>query len=128
MPKLPSKPLLEAYEAKKKDYMETRFKEFEEKLTGRPRDSGGGIPVAFHNCGYSWLYTGFLRKATCSNCGSKVYIVERDDQNIILKCPHCGYTWPFTGTAKRTTSHNCEQKVDTEKNRVPDPDDSNVTV
>ena len=31
--KLPSQSLIDAHEAKKKDYMETRFKEFEEKLT-----------------------------------------------------------------------------------------------
>ena len=126
--KLPSQPLIDAYESKKKDYMETKFKEFEEKLTGRSRDSSDGIPLTCHNCGYTWNYTGFLRLATCSNCGSKVYIAEREDKNVWLKCPHCGYSWPFTGTAKRTTCHNCEQKVDTEKNRIPDPDDSNVTV
>jgi DNA-directed RNA polymerase subunit M/transcription elongation factor TFIIS len=126
--KLPSQPLMEAYEGKKKVYMGTRFKEFEEKLTGRSRDEREGIPLTCHNCGYSWNYTGFLRLATCSNCGSKVYIAEREDRNIYLKCPHCGYIWPFTGTAKRTTCHNCEQKVDTEKNRVPDSDDADVTV
>ena len=126
--RLPSPALVEAYEAKKKEYMESRFKEFEEKLTGRTKADGEGIPLTCHDCGYSWPYRGFLRLATCPNCGAKNYVVEREDRYIYLKCPHCGHTWPFTGTAKRTTCHNCEQKVNTEKDRVPDPDDSNVTV
>ena len=126
--KLPSQPLTEAYEAKKIEYMETRFKEFEEKLTGKPRDSGDGIPLTCGECGHSWNYTGFLRVPRCPSCDTRVYIVEKEEKYTYLKCPTCGYTWPFTGTAKRTTCHDCNQKVDTKKNRVTDPDDFDVTV
>ena len=60
----------------------------------------------------------------------QVYIVEKEDRfsGFDVKCNHCSYIWRFTGSAKRTTCPNCEQKVDTEKNRVPDSDDSNVTI
>jgi hypothetical protein len=34
--KLPSQPLIDTYETRKNEYMETKFKEFEEKLTGDP--------------------------------------------------------------------------------------------
>ena len=77
-----------------------------------------------------WQYHGFLRMATCTNYNSKVYIVEKEAKfnGYDVKCNHCSYIWRFTGQAKRTTCPNCEQKVDTEKNRLPDSDDSNVTV
>ncbi len=67
---------------------------------------------------------------TCPNCNSKVYIVEKEAKfnGFDVKCYHCSHIWRFTGQAKRTTCPNCEQKVDTEKNRVPDSDDSKVTV
>ena len=81
-------------------------------------------------CDYSWQYHGFLRMATCPNCNSKVYIVEKEARlnGFDAKCNHCSYVWRFTGQAKRTTCPNCEQKVVTEKNKVPDSDDSNVTI
>ena len=60
----------------------------------------------------------------------QVYIVEKESRfnGYDVKCNRCIYVWRFTGSAKRTTCPNCEQKVDTEKNRLPDSDDSNVTV
>jgi predicted Zn finger-like uncharacterized protein len=81
-------------------------------------------------CDYSWQYHGFLRMATCPNCNYKVYIVEKEARlnGFDAKCNHCSYVWRFTGQAKRTTCPNCEQKVVTEKNKVPDSDDSNVTI
>ena len=103
---------------------------FEEKLTGSTRDSNDGIPLTCGECGYSWNYTGFLRVARCPNCETRVYILEKEtgSSGHDVRCNHCSYIWRFTGSSKRTTCPNCEQKVDTEKNRVPDSDDSNVTV
>ena len=80
---LPSKELWENYEAKKKEYMESRFREFQEQLNildggnmvlknGKP-----AVHVQCDECGYEWTYTGGARRTICPNC--EEYMNTRKD-------------------------------------------------
>ena len=119
---LPSKDLWEKYEAKKKEYMESRFKEFQEELelldggnlvmkNGRP-----AVRVQCDECGYEWDYSGHRAVARCPNCDHRVYVAEMEEKEPTgtrVKCRHCGYEWTYTGGAKRTVCPNCEGYVNT---------------
>lgn len=133
---LPSQDLTEKYETKKKEYMESKFREFQEQLqlldggqillrNGKP-----AIDIRCDECGYSWPYTGSRRMARCPNCDHRVYVSELEEKEspgIAVTCKHCGYSWSYTGGAKRTTCPNCEGYVNTTKNpeveKGPDPFD-----
>ena len=126
---LPSDVLREKYETKKKEYMEKKFKEFQEELNlldGGQISLKNGKP-AIHlkcdECGYEWDYTGHDRRPQCRYCGHGIYIadVEGDKKSApILKCRHCGYQWPYTGENTRTLCPNpkCRQHVDVIKDKV----------
>jgi len=120
---LPSDDLREKYEIKKKEYMEKRFKEFQEELNlldggqislknGKP-----AIEIRCDECGYAWAYTGSRRMARCPNCDHRVYVAEMDEEDTGIRviCRHCSYTWTYTGGAKRTVCPNCEGYVNTGK-------------
>ena len=134
--RLPSDDLREKYEAKKKEYMERRFREFQEELElleGGKVSMKNGKP-AIHlqcECGYEWDYTGSRAIARCPSCDNRIYvskIEENDPQGTRVKCRHCGYSWIYTGGAKRTVCPSCEGYVNTRKDLVevkqePDPFD-----
>jgi DNA-directed RNA polymerase subunit M/transcription elongation factor TFIIS len=131
---LPSDDLREKYEAKKKEYMEKRFKEFQEELNlldGGQISLKNGKPAVHlkcDECGYEWDYTGHDRRPQCRYCGHGIYIadIEGDKKSApILKCRHCGYQWPYTGENTRTLCPNpkCRQHVDVIKDKVGAKDD-----
>ncbi|MHB1439992.1 MAG: hypothetical protein ACYCSO_05180 [Cuniculiplasma sp.] len=121
---LPSDDLREKYETKKKEYMEKRFKEFQEELNlldngqiivknGKP-----AIEVRCDECGYAWAYTGMRAMARCPNCDHRVYVAEmaeKEKSGVNVQCRHCDYSWSYTGGAKRTICPNCEQHVNISK-------------
>ena len=135
--RLPSDDLKEKYEAKKKEYMERRFKEFQEELNlldgGKllMKNGNPAIHLQCDECGYEWDYTGFRSNARCPNCDHRVYVSkleEKEPSGTRVKCRHCGYSWTYTGGAKRTVCPNCEGYVNTGKDLVevkqePDPFD-----
>ena len=135
--RLPSDDLREKYEAKKKEYMERRFKEFQEELNlldgGKllMKNGNPAIHLQCDECGYEWDYTGFRSNARCPNCDHRVYVSkleEKEPSGTRVKCRHCGYSWIYTGGAKRTVCPNCEGYVNTHKDLVevkqePDPFD-----
>ena len=126
--RLPSDELREKYEEKKKEYMESRFREFQEQLNlmdggnimmknGRP-----AIHLNCDECGYEWDYTGSRAMARCPSCEHRVYMAEmreKESTGTRVKCRHCGYEWTYTGGAKRTVCPNCEGYVNTGKD-VPE--------
>ena len=118
---MPSKEIVEPYEIKKNEYMESQFKKFQEQLgeidptklsykNGKP-----AIRVQCDECGYEWNYTGIRRKAKCPSCDHSVFISEMEEKRtgIEVTCKKCEYTWTYTGGAKRTVCPNCEQHVRT---------------
>ena len=129
---LPTDDLREKYEAKKKEYMERRFREFQEELEllngnkllldrGRP-----ALQVQCDECGYEWSYTGYRKVAQCPNCNHRIYIAdmeEKEDKGKKVKCHHCGYSWTYTGGGKRTICPNCEQHVNVTKDAVVEKED-----
>ncbi len=125
--RLPSNDLREKYEAKKKEYMESRFREFQEELNlldgGKllMKNGNPAVHLQCDECGYEWDYTGFRSTARCPNCDHRVYvsrIEEKESSGIRVKCRHCGYSWTYTGGAKRTVCPNCEGYVNTGKDVV----------
>ncbi|MBX8640680.1 MAG: hypothetical protein KIS29_10135 [Thermoplasmata archaeon] len=121
---LPAKELWEKYEAKKKEYMETRFREFQEELELLNGDRlliKNGMPavsVQCDECGYEWDYSGHRAVARCPNCDHRIYVSdleEKEETGVKVKCRHCGYSWTYTGGAKRTVCPNCEQHVNVVK-------------
>lgn len=126
--KLPSDELREKYEEKKKEYMESRFREFQEQLNlmdgsnlimknGKP-----GIHAKCDECGYEWDYTGSRAMARCPSCEHRVYFAEPEEKESTgtkVRCRHCKYEWTYTGGAKRTVCPNCEGYVNTSKD-VPE--------
>ena len=129
---LPSDDLREKYEAKKKEYMESRFKEFQEELelldgnkltlkNGRP-----ALQLQCDECGYEWNYTGSRSVARCPSCDNRMYISkleEKEDTGKKIRCHHCSYSWIYTGGAKRTVCPNCEQHVNVAKDAVVEKED-----
>ena len=124
---LPSDDLREKYEAKKKEYMESRFKEFQEELNlldgGKllMKNGNPAVHLQCDECGYEWDYTGFRSTARCPNCDHRIYvskIEEKESSGIKVKCRHCGYSWTYTGGAKRTVCPNCEGYVNTGRDVV----------
>ena len=125
--RLPSDELREKYEAKKAEYMDKKFREFQEELSlidssnmimknGRP-----ALPVKCDECGYEWNYTGGRKVARCPNCDHKMYIseVEEDeDKGVELRCRHCDYEWEYTGGANRTRCPNCDGYVNTKTDKI----------
>jgi predicted Zn-ribbon and HTH transcriptional regulator len=121
---LPTKELWEKYEAKKKEYMESRFREFQEELELLNGDRlliKNGMPavsVQCDECGYEWDYSGHRTVARCPNCDHRIYVSdleEKEETGVKVKCRHCGYAWTYTGGAKRTVCPNCEQHVNVVK-------------
>ena len=121
---LPSNDLWEKYEAKKKEYMESRFREFQEQLN--LLDSGNmvlkngkpAVHVQCDECGYEWDFTGYRAMARCPSCDHRVYVAEMEEKEpkgTRVKCRHCWYGWTYTGGAKRTSCPNCEGYVNTGK-------------
>ncbi len=121
---LPSKDLWEKYEAKKKEYMESRFREFQEQLNlldggnmvlknGKP-----GVELTCDNCGYTLPFTGHSRSPRCPSCNSRVYIAEVEDRLIDLRCRYCGYTWKFTGSVKFTHCPSCDGYVSIKRDGI----------
>ncbi len=118
--RLPSDDLREKYEAKKKEYMESRFKEFQQELElldgGKMVLSNGkpAVHLQCDECGYEWDYTGYRSTARCPNCDHRIYVSkleEKESAGVRVKCRHCGYSWTYTGGANRTVCPNCEQHV-----------------
>lgn len=130
--RLPSDDLREKYETKKKEYMESRFKEFQEELelldgnkltlkNGRP-----ALQLQCDECGYEWNYTGSRSVARCPSCDNRMYISkleEKEDTGKKIRCHHCSYSWIYTGGAKRTVCPNCEQHVNVAKDAVGEKED-----
>ncbi|MHB1708764.1 MAG: hypothetical protein ACYCT2_04730 [Thermoplasmataceae archaeon] len=121
--RLPSGDLAEKYEARKNEYMESKFHEFQEQLNlldgGQIslRNGKPAIDIRCDECGYEWAYTGSRRMARCPNCDHRVYVAEMDekDTGVRVTCRHCSYSWTYTGGAKRTVCPNCEGYVNTGK-------------
>ena len=125
--KLPRDELREKYEAKKAEYMDKKFREFQEELSlidssnmimknGRP-----ALPVKCDECGYEWNYTGGRKIARCPNCDHRMYISEveeNEDKGVELRCRHCDYEWEYTGGAKQTRCPNCDGYVNTKTDRI----------
>ena len=67
----PSDDLREKYEAKKKEYMESRFREFQEELEllegGKISMKNGkpAIELKGDNCGYTWPFAGHSKSPRC---------------------------------------------------------------
>ena len=128
--KLPSDELREKYEAKKKEYMEKRFKEFQEELNlldeGKilMKNGNPAVRVKCDECGYEWEYSGRRTVARCPNCEHRVYVAEMEtkETGTKLKCRHCKYEWTYTGGANRTNCPNCEQHVNVNKDLIDDRD------
>ena len=125
--RLPSDDLREKYEAKKKEYMESRFREFQEELNlldgGKllMKNGNPAVHLQCDECGYEWDYTGFRSTARCPSCDHRVYVSkleEKESSGIRVKCRHCGYSWIYTGGAKRMVCPNCEGYVNTGKDVV----------
>ncbi|MGP6208009.1 hypothetical protein ACNF42_08295 [Cuniculiplasma sp. SKW3] len=125
--RLPSDDLREKYEAKKKDYMESRFREFQEELElldgGKllMKNGNPAIHLQCDECGYEWDYTGFRKVAQCPNCNHRIYIAEieeDEEKGVELRCRHCGYGWEYTGGAKQTRCPNCDGYVNTKTDRI----------
>ena len=125
--RLPSDDLREKYEAKKKEYMERRFKEFQEELEllegGKISMKNGkpAVELTCDNCGYTWPFTGHSKSPRCPSCNSRVYIaeVEEDEDSLInLQCRHCGYSWPFSGSVKFTHCPSCNGYVSVKRDRI----------
>lgn len=124
---LPSKELREAYEIKKKEYMESRFKEFQEQLNimdgGKLllKNGNPAVNIQCDECGYEWDYTGYRKIAQCPSCNHRIYIADMEENRnsgIQVKCRHCSYAWTYTGEGKRTVCPNCEQHVNVVKDVV----------
>lgn len=126
--KLPDAELKEAYELKKKIYMEGRFKTFQEELDQIekgmvPRKDGlQSIRVKCDECGYEWDFSGRKAKAQCPNCNHRIYVADikekEEKSGKLLKCRHCGYKWTYTGGANQTVCPNCEKYVSPIKDLV----------
>ena len=130
--RLPSDDLREKYEAKKKEYMESRFKEFQEELElldGNKLTLKNGKPalqLQCDECGYEWDYTGYRKVAQCPSCNHRIYIAdmeEKEETGKKVKCHHCGYSWTYTGGANRTVCPNCEQHVNVAKDALVEKED-----
>lgn len=125
--KLPSDELREKYEAKKAEYMDKKFREFQDELNlidssnmimknGRP-----ALTVKCDECAYEWNYTGGRKIARCPNCDHRMYISEveeNEDKGVELRCRHCDYEWEYTGGAKQTRCPNCDGYVNTKSDRI----------
>ena len=125
--KLPSDELREKYEAKKAEYMDKKFREFQEELdlvdssnmvmkNGRP-----GLTIKCDECKYEWTYTGGRKVARCPNCEHRMYIAdveEDEDRGVDLRCRHCDYEWEYTGGGKQTSCPNCGGYVNTKTDRI----------
>ena len=125
--KLPSDELREKYEAKKAEYMDKKFREFQEELNlidssnmvmknGRP-----ALTVKCDECEYEWNYTGERKVAQCPNCNHRIYIAEveeDEDKGVELRCRHCEYEWKYTGGAKQTRCPDCGGYVNTKTDRI----------
>ena len=125
--RLPTNELREKYEAKKSQYMDKKFREFQDELNlidssnmvmknGRP-----GLTVKCDECSYEWNYTGGRKMARCPNCDHRMYIseVEEDEERgVELRCRHCDYEWEYTGGAKQTRCPNCDGYVNTKTDRI----------
>ena len=125
--RLPTDELREKYEAKKKEYMESRFKEFQEELElleGGKISMKNGKPAVHlqcDECGYEWDYTGSRAIARCPSCDNRIHvsgIEENEPQGTRVKCRHCGYFWTYTGGEKRTLCPKCGGYVNTGKDIV----------
>jgi predicted Zn finger-like uncharacterized protein len=129
--KLPSENLRKEYEAKKKEHMEARFKEFQEELNlmdDRKLNDGkltmkNGKPAVHlecDQCGYEWNYTGIRQMARCPNCSHSLYVAElkEKEKGVQVKCRHCAYIWTYTGEAKKTACPHCGGYVNTIKDRT----------
>ena len=125
---LPSDELREKYEVKKKAYMESKFKEFQEELTlldqGKMLTKNGtpAIHVQCDECGYEWNFTGNRKVAQCPSCNHRIYITDMEEKGETgkkVQCRHCSYSWTYTGGANRTVCPNCEGYVNTIKD-VPE--------
>lgn len=95
----------EKYETKKKGYMDTRFREFQEQL--EPMDGGNltvkhgrpALSLKCDECGYEWDYTGYRSTARCPNCEPRIYVSsldEKEDIGIRIRCSHCETILGFT--------------------------------
>ena len=124
---MPPSEIVEPYEKRKAEYIESKLEAFDEILNGRERE---GTDVTCPNCAYSWTFRGYSNRVTCTNCGHQFYRIEKVDfkSGYDVECNHCKYRWRFTGTAKRTSCPNCEEKVYPEKCRVKDDDDPDISV
>ena len=83
--RLPSDDIWEKYEAKKKAYMESRFKEFQEdleKIEKKNNPEGKekqGIHIHCDKCGYEWDYAGSRAMARCPSCEHRVRLNQSKD-------------------------------------------------
>lgn len=60
------KEIVEPYEKRKAEYIESKLEAVDEILNGRERE---GTDVTCPNCAYSWTFRGYSNRVTCTNCG-----------------------------------------------------------
>ena len=128
--KLPSQDLIKSYENAKAQYMDMRFRGFENQLSGNSitnadrEEEKETTYLTCDNCGYSWEYSGKLGIARCPNCNHRVEAIKDVDKNygIEIKCtnPKCGYVWNYTGNNEETRCPKCGKHITVNRCEVPD--------
>ena len=118
--KLPDEELVKEYEKSKSQYMDSRFKGFEDQLSGQEdppekKEEKETTYLRCEKCGYSWEYTGNRFYANCPSCGHRVEAVKGIDKNcgIEITCtnPKCRYVWNYTGNKKETRCPKCGKHI-----------------
>lgn len=128
--KLPSQVLIKEYENAKSQYMDMRFKGFEDQLSGMEvlnavkKEEKEPTYLRCDKCGYRWPFTGKLETARCPNCNHRVEAIKDIDKNygieVICTNPLCHYKWNYTGKNKETRCPKCGKHITVNGEEVAD--------